>query len=122
MGRLTFDSCILIDQLNRHPAAAEAVFEADERWLSVVARAEVLAGAHTPEAFRIAVRLLEIFKVVDVDQVIADAAAALRRAHRIKLPDALILATAIHLDTPLITRDEHFPPSLVPIVIPYRLG
>jgi len=32
----------------------------------------------------------------------------LKRKHRLKLPDSIIIATAIYLDLPLITADQEF--------------
>lgn len=48
---------------------------------------------------------LEIFDEIAIDADIKDIAIKIRRNYRLKLPDAVIAATALHLDLPLITRN-----------------
>lgn len=116
------DSCVLIDVLNGHTVAREALRALHDLHVSVIARAEVLTGARNEAARGGAFALLAPLVMIDVDVAIADHAAAIRQAHRIKLPDALILASAARLGMPLVTRDGHFPPGHAEVVIPYRLG
>lgn len=42
----------------------------------------------------------------DINQAIKDIAAKLRREHGLKLADAIIAATAMHLNVPLLTADN----------------
>lgn len=44
----------------------------------------------------------------DINQAIKDIAAKLRREHSLKLADAIIAATAMHLNVPLLTADNGF--------------
>lgn len=46
--------------------------------------------------------------VIDFNTDIKNEAIKLRRNHRIKLPDAIIAATAIYLRLPLLTGDKDF--------------
>jgi len=46
--------------------------------------------------------------IIDLDAGIRSIAIDLCARHRIKLADALIAATAIRRDVPLITQDKHF--------------
>ena len=117
----SFDSCILIDVLNGVANARRAISGAATRMLSVVARAEVLAGIADGAARCDFDLLLAEFTHVDVTVAIADAAAAIRRGSRLKLPDALILATARACGLPLLTRDAAFDSGDPGIVFPYRL-
>ncbi len=48
------------------------------------------------------------FRISDVNPSIKQIAAALRRAHGMKLADALVAATALHLNIPLLTADGGF--------------
>ena len=48
---------------------------------------------------------LDFFDEIAIDPDIKFAAIALRRTYRLKLPDAIIAATALHLEVPLITRN-----------------
>lgn len=63
--------------------------------ISVVTRAEVLAWpSHTPQSLEAAKAGLAVFEQMDVNAAVADEAARIRRAYHVKLPDALIAATA----------------------------
>ncbi len=48
--------------------------------------------------------------IVDINPRIKNSAISLRRKNRIKLPDAIIAATAITLEIPLLTADKGFKP------------
>ena len=47
-------------------------------------------------------------RIIDLDAGIKSTAIDLCSRHRMKLADALIAATAIRLDVPLLTEDKHF--------------
>ena len=67
-------------------------------------------------------RFLEGFKVVALNDEIADRAVTLRRAHRLKLPDAVIWATAQTAGRLFVTRDtKDFPTDDPGIRKPYAL-
>lgn len=51
---------------------------------------------------------IEIVPLAYQDQELVDLALGLRRRHKLKLPDAIIGATAIFRDALLITNDSHF--------------
>jgi predicted nucleic acid-binding protein len=80
---------------------------------SAVAEILVTPHRHSPEAVRIVDALLDrlAITVVPVDRSIARRAAAIRAAHpTCRLPDALILATAIeHTADRVITTDRRWP-------------
>lgn len=74
---------------------------------SLVARVEAL-GFHRITAGESS-RLDKLFawvEVLPVDEAVAEAAILLRRARRMSLADALIAATALLYDLPLVTRNE----------------
>lgn len=122
--RILLDSVILIDQLNGVPRA-EAYLEAvqEEAALSVVTRAEVLAG-YTDDDWELAEDVLNAFPILEIDAAVADLAARFRRDHRrLKLPDAFQAAIAQHHRLRLATRNTRdFPPERFPFVeLPYTL-
>ena len=121
--RLLLDSVILIDHFNNIPAATAYLRQtAGESAISVITRAEVLAGFDLPRA-RLAMQLLAQFPTLVVDVQVADLAAALRREQGWKLPDALQAALAQLHHLTLVTRNSRdFPPARYDFVlIPYTL-
>ena len=71
---------------------------------SVITRAELFAGAEKDE---LAVRaLLELHTEFAVDPATAERAGRLRRSASIRLPDALIAATALEHGLDLVTRNR----------------
>jgi predicted nucleic acid-binding protein len=70
---------------------------------SVITRAELFAGN---TATNLAALLLAPFREVVVDRAIAERAGRIRRETRVRLPDALIAATALEHDLSLATRNR----------------
>ena len=95
-----FDSSAIILYFN-DALSAESFFlikqAIDDRTgaISVITRAEVLAWpSHTAQSIELASAGMLGFEQIDVDPAIADEAARIRRECNLKLPDALIAATA----------------------------
>lgn len=88
----------------------------------MITRAEVLAGAQPRTLARLR-RLLQLFPTLEISADIADRAAALRRKHHWKLPDAFQAALAKHHRLRLVTRDTRdFNPARHRfVVMPYAL-
>lgn len=53
-------------------------------------------------------RFLRLCEVVDIDPLIEHKTVQIRSEHGIKLPDALIVATAICREVPFVTTDKRF--------------
>jgi predicted nucleic acid-binding protein len=115
-----FDTNILIDYLNGN-AAAQAEFERHRRrFISVVTWMEVLAGAHNAAEEDVIEMFLRDFTIVDVSRPIAHEAVAIRKRRRIRLPDAIIWASARHESALLVTRNtKDFPKHEPGIRVPY---
>ena len=114
------DTAPWIYVLESHPQFADrfvGLFEAAAKGhvliaLSTITLAEVLIGpfkaGQTALAKRYEKALLQ-YRVVDVSAPIAALAAQLRAQYRLKLPDALQLATALDMGaTALVTHDRDF--------------
>lgn len=114
-----FDTNILIDLVRGHQAARSELLRWRRAHISVVTRIEFLAGP--PEDADIIRDLLSGMQVVPIDSPIVEAAAVIRRDTRLKLPDAVILATAQVLGLPLLTRNTKDFEGREGVVIPYRL-
>lgn len=122
MKRL-LDSVIVIDHLNGVQAATRFLAEeGGDCALSVITRAEVLAGFEESHA-ELALDLLNQFPTLPITTPIADLAAALRRASRWKLPDALQAAVALHHGLTLVTRNTRDFQSgdALDVLVPYRV-
>ena len=115
-----FDTNILIDYLSGSQDARRAIERPHRRLISVVTWMEVLAGAKDDAEEDVIEMFLRDFSVIDVSRPIARAAVALRRSRRIRLPDAIIWATAQHQSALLVTRNtKDFPASEPDVHIPY---
>ena len=121
--KLLLDSVILIDHFNGIAAATNylAAHHAAAA-VSVITRAEVLTGFEARSVGK-AARFLDCFPTLGIDQSTADLAAALRRDHGWKLPDAFQAAIAQLHGLKLVTRNRRdFPPQRHDfVVIPYRV-
>ncbi len=116
-----FDTNILIDHLNALPQARTEIERYDDRAISIITWMEVMVGAE-PEVADPTRRFLEGFKVIALDDRIADRAVALRRDRRIKLPDAVIWASAQITGRLLVTRNvKDFPSDDPTIREPYAV-
>jgi hypothetical protein len=75
--------------------------------VSSVTRMELLGfpGITPQEESALSDFLREVF-VVPIDESVEDEAIRLRRGHRLKLPDAIIAATAMVADATLVTADR----------------
>lgn len=116
-----FDTNILIDHLNAVPQAREEIERFESRAISIITWMEVMVGANDDlvEPTR---RFLDGFKIIALDNEIANRAVALRRTHRIKLPDAVIWATAQTGGRLFVTRNtKDFPTGDPGIREPYAL-
>ncbi|MEI8441845.1 type II toxin-antitoxin system VapC family toxin [Mesorhizobium sp. CGMCC 1.15528] len=82
---------------------------------------EVMIGvdAHVEDGTR---SFLDGFDLVPIDRIVAEGAVAIRRKHRIKLPDAIIWASAETNSMVLVTRNsKDFPEASPSVRIPYKL-
>jgi len=121
-----FDANIVIDALAGYPLARaeiqRAVSHGSRPWISRMAWIEVLSKGHDA-IVREATAFLSHFGLDEIDEEIAQRAAALRRDRpRLKSPDAIILATAQIRGRVLVTRNiKDFPAAMPGIRVPYTL-
>jgi predicted nucleic acid-binding protein len=94
------DTDVFIDHLR---GAAELKPRRHRVHYSVVTRAELFAGSAAPE---LSAELLGPFRELAVDRKVAERAGRVRRATGIRLPDALIAATALEHGLGLVSRNE----------------
>jgi hypothetical protein len=121
MVKALFDTNVLIDYLNTVSEARTEIGRYPDKAISIMSWMEVLVGA-APDKEAGTRAFLERFEVVHLDQRIADDAIALRRKHRMKLPDAIIWATARMQGLMLVTRNtKDFPRNDPGVRMPYKI-
>jgi len=122
MVKPLFDTNILIDHLNGIPQARTELARYRHKAISIITWMEVMVGASPALELRTS-QFLQGFEVMALDRKIADRAVEIRRQHRrLKLPDAVIWATAQCHGMLFITRDTKAIPEADPgIRTPYRI-
>lgn len=117
-----FDTNILIDYLNGVEAARTEIERPVERLVSIITWMEVLAGARDEAEADVIEMFLRDFRVVDVTRRIARGAIEIRRARRIRLPDAIVWASASAESALLVTRNtKDFPKDDPGLRVPYTI-
>ena len=115
------DSDILLDFLDGYAPAAREIGRYSECCISIISWMEVLAGARTEADEDIRRGFLAHFRVVPLTSRVAEEAVAVRRKHRLKLPDAIIWANAISENCLLVSRNaKDFPAKQAGVRFPYR--
>lgn len=124
MKRAVFDSDVVIDYLQNEQRASDAMAEYDERLISRVTWIEVLVRA-TAAAEDARIRgVLQRFQIIEITPTVAERALDLRRSHtpKLKLPDAIIYATAQEEGCSLVTRNTRDFSSTAPdVTVPYTI-
>ena len=121
MVKALFDTNILVDYLNAVPEARTEFQRYSEKAISIITWMEVMVGVNR-DLEAPTRKFLNSFDIVPVDEQIAERAVGLRRSHRIKLPDAVIWATAQAHAMLFVTRNtKDFPDGDPGIRAPYRL-
>jgi len=88
---------------------AEYVLLAETIYYSVITEIELLSAPHlTDENIATIQSFLARCQRVDLTPDVVERTILIRRAGRIKTPDAVIAASSLVLDVPLLTADEHF--------------
>ena len=102
------DTSLLINFLNGSEPAKK-VLQDQQIWVSVITEIELLSH---PKLKSKEVKLINSFLneclILDLTKPVKQIAINLRRKKLLKLPDAIIAATSLHLDFPLVTMDNDF--------------
>lgn len=109
--KVVFDTNILIDYLVGIEAAREELALYAGPLISTITWIEVMVGATEAEEPQL-----------PIDGRVAEIAVAIRRRYRIRVPDAIIWASARYSDALLVTRNTRdFPAEAPDIRVPYAL-
>ena len=121
MVKALFDTNIFIDYLSGISAAKKELERFPDKAISLITWMEVMVGANqqTESVLR---GFLNDFICLPIDNLVGEAAVALRRNYKIKLPDAIVWATAQQHNRILVTRNiKDFTADEPSILIPYSL-
>jgi predicted nucleic acid-binding protein len=117
-----FDSDILIDYLVGEAKADTELRRYSERLISVISWSEVMIGAASKDEEMSCRAFLSSFTVIPFGLDIAEEAVRIRRGARIKLPDAIIWASARSNGALLVTLNTKDYPKDDPFVrVPYSI-
>lgn len=121
MVKALFDTNILVDYLNGIAQAKKELARYDSRAISIITWMEIMVGAseENEEALRF---WLSSFQVIPLDGVIAERTVQIRQQRRIRLPDAIIWASAQEHSLLLVSRNtKDFPADEPGVRVPYKI-
>ncbi|WP_029308508.1 type II toxin-antitoxin system VapC family toxin [Cupriavidus metallidurans] len=121
MVKALFDTNVLIDYLNGISAAKKELARYEYRAISTITWMEVLVG--TSDQDEAAIRAwLGSFDVIAVDDAVANQAVTIRKTRRVRLPDAIVWATAQVHSLLLVSRNtKDFPADEPGVRVPYKV-
>jgi predicted nucleic acid-binding protein len=121
MVKALFDTNILIDYLNGIPQARDELARFTDKAISTITWMEVMVGA-TPANAAATRAFLSSFQSLPIDGSVAERAVVIRQTHRVRLPDAIIWATAQVHSRLLVTRNsKNFAADEPGVRVPYGL-
>jgi len=107
-NKLFVDTNILIYLLNGDPDITK-ILDGKELVLSVISELELKSYPHvTPTELAIIDSLVEECQVINLNQEIKKIAIEIRRTRSMKLPDAIVAASAYYSKLPIFTADKEF--------------
>ena len=121
--KAVFDSDVLIDYLQGLATARDELARYTKKEISIISWMEILAGADTLEEETACRAFLEGFTVRPLTMEVAEEAVQIRKLSRIRLPDAIVWATARTEGCLLVTRNtKDFPKGDPGVRVPYGVG
>ena len=115
-----FDTTILIDYLLGREEARKEFDRYSRRGISIVTWMELQIASRTDAEADVIDLFLREFRVIEITRQVARRAAEIRRSTGVRLPDAIIWATAQMESAQLVTRNtKDFPADDPAIRIPY---
>jgi predicted nucleic acid-binding protein len=119
--RAVLDTNILVDYLRGSEQARLELARYERASISLVTWMEILVGARGPDEEARLRGFLSRFDRLPIDDAIASGAVSLRRERRLRLPDAIIWATARASEALLVTRNTRdFPADDPGVRVPYE--
>ncbi len=118
--RVLVDTNIIIDLFRNVPQAVLELSKYKDRAVSIITWMEAFAGLRSGEQ-RFVPLFEDNFRIIPLTQSVAEETVQIRQTTRLKLPDAIILATAHVEKRVLLTRNScDFSPGRF-VHIPYEI-
>ncbi len=111
MTQIVFDTTVLIDHLRGHSPALQLIKKVESGEIagsiSAITVAELFAGGDSGVEKRreLINRLVSLFEIVPLDRTVGENAGAIKRESGCSLVDSMIAATAIMLNSRLLTSN-----------------
>lgn len=107
-SKLFLDTNIILYLLNGDETLAE-LLNGKQLYISVITELELLAyKGITPKEEKVIKEFVSQCKTISINSEVKKETIRIRKAYSTKLPDSIIIATALYLDLPLITSDIEF--------------
>jgi len=107
-NKILADTNVIVALGEGHPEASKSI-QGFDVYLSRISCIELLSFPGIDSEYEIWVRqIITECTIIELEGAISEAAILVRRNKKLKLPDAIIAATAQILDLPLVTFDKDF--------------
>lgn len=107
-NKLFLDTNIILYLLNGDETLAE-LLNGKQLYISVITELELLAyKGITAKEEKVIKEFVSQCKTITITSEVKQETIRIRKAYNTKLPDSIIIATALYLDLPLITSDIEF--------------
>lgn len=109
--RLLLDTNAVVALLRGHPEVKRLCSKASWLGISIITELEFLAfpslTAHDRTLFAALLRQITVVGLVHEDKALLQQISQVRQTQKLKLPDAIILASARHNEAYVLTADKH---------------
>ncbi|MBP7058590.1 type II toxin-antitoxin system VapC family toxin [Candidatus Gracilibacteria bacterium] len=107
-NKIFVDTNIILYLLNGDKTLAE-LLNGKQIYISFITELELLSySQNSRKDLKIIKELLNQCVIIDINDEIKELVIELKKKNHFKIPDGIIIATAIYLDLPLITADQDF--------------
>lgn len=120
-NRLFLDTNIILYLLNGDETLAELLND-KQFYISIITELELLAyKGITEKEEQVINEFVSQCKIISINSAVKKESIRIRRKYNTKLPDSVIIATALYLNLPLITGDVEFKKVNELILIHYEI-
>ena len=105
--RVVLDTNIVIYLSQKKLSIDKVLGDSNDYCISLVTYMEILSyNFHSKKEEQFIRKLISLFKIINISKIIAEKVIVLKKSRKIKLPDAIIVATALVENSILYTNDK----------------